>query len=187
MLCVFIGPKPYLASWRLRQVVSLRVVHTWMCRWVHVKCHGSLVYTFTLSFIIGIQEKLSTSHNPKVVARYYLEIIEQIGGIYCLFLLQLHMYTITPNKFTGCPSVVRADYGTENTCIAKAHIAFRMYHSDSLAGSKSFLYGSSTANIVSLCINSTLSLNGYVQRIEAWWSQLWRFKTGWWIDLFKVW
>ena len=54
------------------------------------------------------------------------------------------------NKFTGCPSVIRADYGTENTGVAKAHIAFRMHHSDSLAGSKSFLYGSSTANIVSL-------------------------------------
>ena len=40
------------------------------------------------------------------------------------------------------------DHGTENSVIAKMHIAFRMHHEDSLAGSKSFMYGPSTANIV---------------------------------------
>ncbi|XP_065890187.1 uncharacterized protein [Dysidea avara] len=44
-----------------------------------------------------------------------------------------------------------------------------MNHTDRLSGSKSFIYGPSTANI----------------RIEAWWSQLRRFKTNWWIDLCK--
>lgn len=50
----------------------------------------------------------------------------------------------------GCPKVVRADYGTENCSVAKIHIAFRMDHDDSMAGSKSFMYGPSTANIVRL-------------------------------------
>ena len=48
----------------------------------------------------------------------------------------------------GCPRVLRADHGTENSVIAKMHIAFRMHHGDSIAGSKSFMYGPSTANIV---------------------------------------
>ncbi|XP_065887587.1 uncharacterized protein [Dysidea avara] len=69
----------------------------------------------------------------------------------------------------GCPRVVRADHGTENCLVAKCHIAFRMDHEDCLSGARSFIYGPSTANI----------------RIEAWWSQLRRFKTNWWIDLCK--
>lgn len=57
----------------------------------------------------------------------------------CLFL---------SHNFIGCPSVLRADHGTENCVIAKVHIAFRMNHGDSFAGPKSFFYGPSTANIV---------------------------------------
>lgn len=49
----------------------------------------------------------------------------------------------------GCPKVVRCDRGTENCKLAKVHIAFRMNHNDSLSGSKSFIYGTSTANTVS--------------------------------------
>ena len=45
--------------------------------------------------------------------------------------------------------MVRCDCGTENSKLAKVHIAFRMSHEDSLAGSKSFIYGPSTANTVS--------------------------------------
>ncbi|XP_065901982.1 uncharacterized protein [Dysidea avara] len=89
-----------------------------------------------------------TNHDPKVIARYYLECVESARG---------------------CPRLVRADHGTENCAVAKIHIAFRMNHTDRLSGSKSFIYGPSTANI----------------RIEAWWSQLRRFKTNWWIDLCK--
>ena len=39
---------------------------------------------------------------------------------------------------TGCPVVVRADYGTENCVVAKIQIAFRMNHLDSLSGQRSF-------------------------------------------------
>lgn len=48
----------------------------------------------------------------------------------------------------GCPTVVRSDYGTENTRIATCQLAFRLNHSDSLA-KKSFMYGPSKSNIVS--------------------------------------
>ena len=44
--------------------------------------------------------------------------------------------------------VVRSDYGTENCVVAKLQIAFRMHHTDSLSGERSFFYGHSTANTV---------------------------------------
>ena len=53
--------------------------------------------------------------------------------------------------FPGCPRIVRADHGTENCGVAKVQIAFRMGHNDCLSGSKSFIYGPSTANTVSNC------------------------------------
>ena len=49
----------------------------------------------------------------------------------------------------GCPKVVRADHGTENCVVAKLQIAFWFHHGDHLAGSKSFINGPPTANIVS--------------------------------------
>jgi len=49
----------------------------------------------------------------------------------------------------GCPRIARANHGTENCGVAKVQIAFRMDHDDSLSGSKSFIYGPSTANTVS--------------------------------------
>ena len=58
------------------------------------------------------------------------------------------------SDFSGCPLVVRADYGTENCGVAKVQIAFRMGHDDSLSQSGSFIYGPSTANIVSNAQNS---------------------------------
>ena len=45
--------------------------------------------------------------------------------------------------------MVRADHGTENGLVAKCQIAFRINHEDCLSGTKSFIYGPSTANIVS--------------------------------------
>ena len=50
--------------------------------------------------------------------------------------------------YIGCPAVVRGDYGTENSTLAAIHIAFRYYHSDGMAGEKSFIYGPSKSNIV---------------------------------------
>ena len=49
----------------------------------------------------------------------------------------------------GCPTLLRCDYGTENVNLAAIQIAFRMDHKDSRESEKSFIYGPSTANIVS--------------------------------------
>ena len=44
---------------------------------------------------------------------------------------------------------MRSDCGTENVHVATYHMAFRSLHNDVLAGQKSFIYGRSSANIVS--------------------------------------
>ena len=50
----------------------------------------------------------------------------------------------------GCPTCIRADCGTENGLVAAVQYALRSYGDDSLAGEKSFRYGSSPANVVCL-------------------------------------
>jgi hypothetical protein len=69
----------------------------------------------------------------------------------------------------GAPRIVRADCGTENVHVAAMQRFFRFSADDDFAGDKSFMYGKSTSN----------------QRIEAWWSQLRRSSSDWWIKYFK--
>ena len=70
-------------------------------------------------------EVSSTNKNPKVVASYYLETINQIGGV---------------------PRRMRCDKGTENTIIGLLQQFFRWEDNDEFAGSKSFVSGKSSAN-----------------------------------------
>lgn len=69
----------------------------------------------------------------------------------------------------GTPRILRSDCGTENVYVAGIQQFLRLDSSDSFAAEKSFMYGKSTSN----------------QRIEAWWSQLRRGGTDWWIRFFK--
>eukprot|EP00111_Clytia_hemisphaerica_P012157 TCONS_00035698-protein len=64
---------------------------------------------------------------------------------------------------------VRADRGTENSNIAGIQRLFRSNDNDFQAIEKSFRFGRSTSN----------------QRIEAFWSQLKRSLTQWWMNFFK--
>ena len=75
----------------------------------------------------------------------------EISHIVCMYNICTYIYTyiLIFHVSTGCPRIVRADHGTENALVAEMQIAFRFNHTDSLAGEKSFLYGPSTANIVS--------------------------------------
>lgn len=94
----------------------------------------------------------TTNRDPLVISRYYLESVEKIKGTYChlqaIFSVFAHYLASHLISLLGCPRIIRADHGTENCTVAKIHIAFRMDHADSLAGSKSFIYGRSTSNIV---------------------------------------
>ena len=44
--------------------------------------------------------------------------------------------------------MVRMDCGTENVKVATVQYAFRATHSDRFAGERSFMYGTSPANVV---------------------------------------
>jgi len=90
----------------------------------------------------------STNNDPRFVAKYFLDTIRQIKG---------------------APSIVRADYGTENVKVAGIQRFLRRDGTDSFAGINSFMYGKPVSN----------------QRIEAWWGQLRKNSTDWWINYFK--
>jgi hypothetical protein len=71
-------------------------------------------------------------------------------------------------KVGGTARIVRAEYGTENSYVAGIQRFMRHNSCDSFAD-KSFLYSRSVSN----------------QRIEAWWSQLRRGCSNWWMHHFK--
>ena len=50
--------------------------------------------------------------------------------------------------YIGCPTLVRMDCGTENVKVAAVQYAFRALGTDSFAGNKSYIYGSSPSNVV---------------------------------------
>ena len=62
---------------------------------------------------------------------------------------------------TGVPRCIRMDRGTENRLIEDIQISFRADHTDSMAGEKSVLYGSSVHNQVSIR-QFKLLLNGFI-------------------------
>lgn len=72
-------------------------------------------------------------------------------------------------KFGGCPTLLRADNGTENVTMAAMQAYLYSQGEDDLAGANAHRYGSSPAN----------------QRVEAWWAFLRKNRTNWWINLFK--
>ena len=67
-------------------------------------------------------EVASTNNDPRFVAKYFLDTIRQIKG---------------------APSIVRADYGTENVKVAGIQRFLRRDGTDSFAGIYSFMYGKS--------------------------------------------
>lgn len=69
----------------------------------------------------------------------------------------------------GTARIVRADNGTVNTYVAGIQRFLRNDSFDSFAKDKSFMYGRSVSN----------------QRIEAWWAQLRKGCTDWWMQYFK--
>ena len=70
-------------------------------------------------------EVAATNKNPRLIVKYFIDCIRQVGGL---------------------PRVVRADCGTENVRVAAAQRFLRRDCADGLAGHKSFMYGKSTSN-----------------------------------------
>ncbi|KAJ8030963.1 hypothetical protein HOLleu_27528 [Holothuria leucospilota] len=94
-------------------------------------------------------EAYKSSSDPRLIAGYYMNTVDRTGG---------------------CPTVVRADLGTENSSVRDMQIFLRRNGRDRHAAERSFLYGRSTSN----------------QRIEFWWSILRKQCADFWINLFGV-
>lgn len=86
-----------------------------------------------------------TNNDPRVVAGYFKDCVCRLGGDDFQHLEVLACLSSCP---TGCPTIVRADRGTENVHIERLQRYFRRNGTDAFAGEKSFLYGKSTANQV---------------------------------------
>lgn len=68
--------------------------------------------------------EVTTSNNkPEIITYYYLKPVQ---------------------KFKALPAMIRSDHGTKNSLIECLQKSFRHYHTDRLAGSKSFIKGKST-------------------------------------------
>ena len=80
--------------------------------------------------------------------------------------LVCHLFTVYLRSFGGIPRKSVGDRGTENVHIPAAQRFLRRNHTDSMSGFETFQCGRSVSN----------------QRIEAFWSQLRRLCTRWWID-----
>ncbi|KAJ8299951.1 hypothetical protein KUTeg_021470 [Tegillarca granosa] len=83
--------------------------------------------------------------------------------------LVAHFYMSRVKKLQGCPLIVQADKGTENTIIGALQCIFREDDDREISGRRGFQYISSQLN----------------QRIESWWSSFRRRSSQWWIELFK--
>uniref|UniRef100_A0A1X7UFU3 Integrase core domain-containing protein n=2 Tax=Amphimedon queenslandica TaxID=400682 RepID=A0A1X7UFU3_AMPQE len=81
-----------------------------------------------------------------------------------------HYYIQCVKENEGCPQLLRTDKGSENSNLAVIQPILRHFHTDSLSGKNSHRYGKSTTN----------------QRVEAFWSQLRRSYSDWWMSFFKV-
>lgn len=66
-----------------------------------------------------------TNKNPKVIAHYFMNCVQQVGGL---------------------PRIVRADAGTENVNVSGIQRFLRRNDQDSFKSEKSFMYGKSTSN-----------------------------------------
>ncbi|XP_028679625.2 uncharacterized protein LOC114668155 [Erpetoichthys calabaricus] len=86
----------------------------------------------------------TSNRNPRFIARYFLDAVE------------------TEN---GCPRLVRADRGCENSLVAIIQMSFRYRHHDSLAGVNSFRYGKSIHN------QRAEYFNGYLKKS---WISFWQ-------------
>ncbi|KAL5477457.1 hypothetical protein EMCRGX_G024257 [Ephydatia muelleri] len=88
-------------------------------------------------------EVSTTNNDPAVVIKYYLDTVLKLGGYLTL---------------------LRSDYGTENTSIATCQMMFQHPHRDRYAGPNSFVFGSSIRNT----IKKILKLNGGYNFLRTW-------------------
>lgn len=96
-----------------------------------------------------------------------LEVAVATTNNYSRLVAKYFLDTIT--QVGGAPSIVHADGGMENVNVAGIQRFLRQDLTDFFAGANSFMYGKPVSN----------------QRIDAWWGQLRKNSTDWWINHFK--
>lgn len=96
-----------------------------------------------------------------------LEVPVATANNYSRLVAKYFLDTIT--RVGGAPSIVHADGGTENVKVAGIQRFLRQHLTDFFAGANSFMYRKPVSN----------------QRIVAWWGQLRKNSTDWWINHFK--
>ena len=88
-----------------------------------------------------------SNNDPTVIARYFLDTVKQLGGMYTLSHPYWHCFQhFVHVACKGAPAVLRCDLGTENTTLAFIQPYLRQRGRDSFAGENSFRYGRSTSN-----------------------------------------
>lgn len=95
--------------------------------WDKLKPFGFCVHGVIDGFSRKIMwlEVSNSNNNPRIIAKYFLDCVRQVGGT---------------------PRIIRADRGTENGHVAAIQRFFRRSTGDAFDGKKSFMYGRSTAN-----------------------------------------
>lgn len=93
----------------------------------------------------------SNNKQPGLVLNHYLQCVHQVGGMTLVSVVIILLLSMS--MCSGCPTVLCMDRGTENSRVAAVQYAFRESHTDSLAGNRSFRFGTSPANIVRICMH----------------------------------
>ena len=139
-------------------------------------------------------EVSTTNNDPAVVVKYYLDTVLKLGGTCASISPSLNICTPGFKRrlcyvfVIGCPTLLRSDYGTENTSIATCQMMFQHPHRDRYTQQLCVwkLHKEYCKFVVSLSGHILIEHDVYYKRIESWWSRLRNFKTEWWIQLFKV-
>jgi len=90
-----------------------------------------------------------SNNDPSVIASFFVDAITEISG---------------------CPRIVRGDFGTENVTVRNIQHFLRRNSTDDRRGERSYIDGASTAN----------------QRIESWWGVLRKECAQYWMTLFGL-
>ena len=109
----------------------------------------------------------ATNNNPRVILLYYLMQVLKCHGKWfihgrLLFLCWCWCGVVVASVIimsmlfvpVGVPSIIRSDCGTENSSLSACQMFLRHEHDDEFKGQKSFRYGSSTTNTVSMISNT---------------------------------
>ena len=112
------------------------------CQWLIVMCNAFFSFSRKIIWL----EVASTNNSSSVIAGYYLNAVGKYGKYFVISLVSAFiLLCLTYSK--GCPRILRADRGSENSRIAYLQPFLRRNGS---GADNSFQYGRSASNQVCL-------------------------------------